>query len=280
MLASLAVSLTVALGVAVVAVWLFQNRLIFLPAAPPYPDAFGAERVDYRTPEGQPLLGFLVLPPAPPAGQRSPPRGAIVHFHGNADLAVAWVDWAREASRRSGLPVFLAEYRGYAGLPGTPGYAAVMRDARATVALVRQRFAVPDGGLVLYGHSLGSGVASDLAADGPVRALMLESPMTSILDMGRQTLVPPITWFLPLINRAPWAPAKRVAALAAPVWVAHGTRDQVMPFWMGQAVFTAAREKGEMLAVKGAGHNDVSAVAGDAYWAWFDRAMRATLPAR
>ena len=61
-------------------------------------------------------------------------------------------------------------------------------------------------------------------------------------------------------------------SLRCPVWVAHGTRDVVIPVRMGREVFNSAAVKGELLIVDGAGHNDVPEVGGDAYWRWLEAA--------
>ena len=67
----------------------------------------------------------------------------------------------------------------------------------------------------------------------------------------------------------------RVAAVTAPVWVAHGERDTVIPADMGRAVYAAARVRGRLLLVPDAGHNDVAAVAGEDYWRWIAAALGA-----
>jgi len=66
---------------------------------------------------------------------------------------------------------------------------------------------------------------------------------------------------------------QRVHELAIPVWVTHGLRDRVVPVQMGKEVYDAAKVKGELLLVPGAGHNDVAELAQDEYWNWFRRAV-------
>jgi pimeloyl-ACP methyl ester carboxylesterase len=69
---------------------------------------------------------------------------------------------------------------------------------------------------------------------------------------------------------------ERVRTLAAPVHVAHGDRDLLIPLRMGRAVHAAARTKGELLVVPHAGHNDVDDVGGEAYWRWLEHALART----
>ena len=85
-----------------------------------------------------------------------------IAFHGNADIAAWFLPWARELARRTGVVVFLPEYRGYASIPGSPSYVNAALDARGALRYAQQL--VPNGHIVLYGHSLGTAIATDLAA--------------------------------------------------------------------------------------------------------------------
>lgn len=265
-----AVALFAAFVLVAAALWFFQERLIFVPPPTPARQGEGAARLPYEAADGQPLFGFYLGAPTNAAEDLD---RLIVVFHGNGDLADSWVDWARDVVERTGWPVFLAEYRGYGGLPGRATYDGVMRDARAALALVQSRFGLQSGDLVLYGHSLGSGVATQIAMATQVRSILLESPITSIVDVGRRTLGPPLSWVLPLLSRVDFAPVERVRDIPVPVSVVCGDRDEVSPPWMGRRVFDAALQQGEFLLVTGAGHGDVSYRGGEAYWDWLRRAL-------
>lgn len=266
----LGIGLTVA-GAAVVALlvlaWRFQERIVFQPQPPPYPPADGARIVSYTAEDGQPLRAYLV-------GDGSADGDCVLGFHGNADLAVRQVGWARELARRTGALVVMAEYRGYGGLPGAPSYTGSQRDARAAYAFARDTLGCATERMVLFGHSLGSAVAVELAADVHPRALILQSPFTSARDMARRFLAGPLLLVWSWVTRVHFDTVARVRALDVPVWVVHGTRDMIVPARMGDAVFAAARRQGELLHVPGAGHNDVPHVGGEAYWRWLARAVR------
>lgn len=252
-------------------VWRGQERVVFQPPAwPAEPTPADVERIDFTAADGQPLLAFVV---GPAAHRPSPAAGTLLAFHGNAEVAAWGIDWAREVAGRTGMRVVLAEYRGYAGLPGTPTYAASRTDALATWALARERLGATPEGTVLYGHSLGSAVATELASEIQPRVLVLEAPFSSARAMAATLPVPGVTAFWRALARVHFDTRARVAALEAPVWVAHGTLDRVIPFRMGAEVHAAARVPGELLAVPGAGHNDVRAVGGERYWAWLGRAI-------
>ncbi|HYD54152.1 MAG TPA: alpha/beta fold hydrolase [Gemmatimonadaceae bacterium] len=249
-------------------VWRGQERMVFFPPAEAVAVPSDVERVDFTAPDGQRLLYFLVRPLPADSGAT-----LLLVFHGNADLAAWQIPWAREVVRRTGAVVVLAEYRGYGGLPGTPTYAGTRSDALATWAMLRAREGATPERTVLYGHSLGSAVAAELAAETRPRALVLESPFSSARAMAARMPIPGLTLLWRAVARVRYDTRARVAALEVPVWVAHGAGDAVIPVEMGREVFAAAARKGELLVVDEAEHNDLRIVAGERYWEWLGRAV-------
>ena len=250
--------------------WRNQERVVFQPPSVTAPAPAPARRVEYAAADGHPLAGYFVLPGA----GASTPSTLVIAFHGNADLAVWFIPWAHELADREGVAVFLPEYRGYAGIPGPATYAAAAADAIGALRFALGQF--PAARLVLFGHSLGTAIATEAAATLPPArrvTLVLQSPFTSAREMATRMFVPPWQWLWRIISRVPYDTRTRVARLDDPVWVAHGTRDIVVPVRMGRLVFNAARRKGELLIVDGAGHNDVADVGGERYWRWLGAAV-------
>lgn len=278
-----AAAIVMAIVVLLVAlVWWKQERIVFQPPMPPdLRPAPWARRVAYEASDGVPLLGYVVGPDSGADAPSASPgrRRVVVAFHGNADLAVWQLDWARELSRRTGATVLLAEYRGYGGLGGAPTYEGSRRDADAAFAFAGGALGASAPETVLFGHSLGSGVATELAgrlaARGAApRALVLQSPFTSARAMAR-LVVNRAAWLAwNAISRVHFDSDSIVRSLDAPVWVAHGERDVIVPVRMGRALFEAARVKGRLLILPGAGHNDVEEVGGEEYWSWMTGAVR------
>ena len=200
--------------------------------------------------------------------------GILLCFHGNADLAIWQLDWARVVARRTGYAVFLAEYRGYMSLGGTPTYETSKLDARAAYDHLRISLGVDRNRLAYYGHSLGSAIATELADMHPPSALILQAPFSSARAMGRLIVWPPLVLIWNTISRIHFDTRQVVAELDVPVSVAHGRRDRIIPFRMGLEVYEAAKVKGQLLVVEKAGHNDVAAVAGEAYWQWITEALK------
>jgi pimeloyl-ACP methyl ester carboxylesterase len=141
--------------------------------------------------------------------------------------------------------------------------------------MVRQQLGVDSTRVAYFGHSLGSAVAAELAAEHPPTVLILLAPFTSARDMARAMPGLPLGALWGMIGRVHFDTRAKVAALGVPVYVAHGDRDLVVPVRMGREVYAAARIKGELLLVPGAGHNDVASVAAGDYWAWLAGALHA-----
>ena len=260
-------------------VWWQQERIAYQPPVESPTAPSGARRVEYTADDGQPLYGYRV----DPAGTR---RGVLVAFHGNADLATWQIAWGQELARRTGWCVLLAEYRGYGGLSGAPTYVGVQRDARAAWRMAHaiasttstaSHDATPP--IAVYGHSLGSAVATELAAEvlgahpESVTALLLQSPFTSARDMARIVSTRPVQVLWKLIARVHYDTRTRLDGIDVPVWISHGERDWLVPVAMGRELFARARVPGELLVVRDAGHNDVGHVGGDAYWQWISNAL-------
>lgn len=265
----------VVVGLFILWLWRNQERVVFQPpvAAPDAPAP--ARRVTYRASDGQELYGFVLDAPR----SSGSPGTVVIAFHGNADLAAWTAPWANELATRAGVTVFLPELRGYGGIPGSPTYETAGLDARAALDFARGQLGARS--IVLFGHSLGSAIGTELAvhmgADAPA-ALVLQSPFTSAQDMAARMLMPPIPWLWQRITRVHYDTRGRVASLDVPVFVSHGTRDITISARMGRDVHAAARRPGELLLVDGAGHNDVADVGGERYWTWLVGAVRAGTP--
>jgi fermentation-respiration switch protein FrsA (DUF1100 family) len=180
----------------------------------------------------------------------------VLFFHGNAGDIGNHLPFAKFLIE-AGYGLLALEYRGYGGNPGKPREAGLIEDGRAAFAFL-ESLGIPDSGVVLYGESLGTGVAVALAAEHPARALILRSPYTSIAEVAAIQLP-----FLP----ARWLVHDRFDSLArigrnkAPLFVFHGANDTLIPLALGRELFEAApasdRGPNTWLTIDGVGHNDV-----------------------
>ena len=245
--------------------WQSQERILFQPPHF-HEEPVETGRARYMASDGQPLTGFIVGDP-----QTAP--GVLLCFHGNADLAMWQLEWARSVTEHSGYAVMLAEYRGYMSLGGNPTYSTSKLDALAAYDYLGSAFGIDGTRTAYFGHSLGSAIAVELAEVHRPRALLLQSPFSSARAMARLIVTPSIAVVWRSISRIHFDTTRVVSRLDVPVSVSHGKRDRIVPFRMGLEVYDAARKKGQLLAVEKAGHSDVAEVAGEEYWKWLTNAL-------
>ena len=180
--------------------WQHQERIVFQPP-PATPNAVArlastdrVRQVSYRAEDGVELFGFVV-------GDVVRAERFLIAFHGNADLARFLVPWAQAATRVASVAVMLPELRGYDGLPGRPTYRDAACDARAAREFVERQLTVRDDRIAYFGHSLGSAIAAELAAESTPIALLLQSPFSSARAMARRMALPGLSLFWPLVSR-------------------------------------------------------------------------------
>jgi fermentation-respiration switch protein FrsA (DUF1100 family) len=263
--ATIAAVIVVVLAAGFLALWWYQERILFQPPRK-YGEPTAEGRVDYTASDGQSLTGYVV-------GDPRIAKGFLLCFHGNADLAMWQIEWAQVLHFRTGYFVFLAEYRGYMSLAGSPTYATTKLDALAAYECVRSSIGDRISRIAYFGHSLGSAVAAELAEVHPPDALLLQSPFSSARDMARIIVTSPIALLWRLVSRIHFDTVAVVSHLDVPTAVAHGKRDRIVPFRMGLEVYEAAKIKGPLLVVDRAGHGDMVAIAGDEYWSWIATAL-------
>lgn len=224
-----------------------QRRFLYFPetyrpdvSAAGVPDA---RAVTVRTKDGLDLLAWF----APPADDGQP---VVLYLHGNGGhIGYRAPRFARLS--RFGWGTLLLEYRGFGGNAGAPTESGLHEDAQAGYAALLA-LGIPARRIVLWGESLGSGVAVRLATELEVGAVLLESPYTSITAMGQKKFPwVPVSWLL----RDRFDLIGRVGRVRAPVLVMTGAQDNVIPPSMGQAVFAAANEPKMFWLAPDAGHN-------------------------
>ncbi|HXY40878.1 MAG TPA: alpha/beta hydrolase [Vicinamibacteria bacterium] len=242
---------------------LFERRLIYFPqrGLDVTPQALGlvSEELPLRAEDGVRLHGWFL----PVKGSRL----TLLVCHGNGGNVSHRLDRALAAQAQLRTDVLLFDYRGYGRSEGSPDEEGTYRDARAAWRWLIEK-GQPPGRIVIFGESLGSAVALQLALDtGGARALVLESPFASIPEMARA--VYPFLPVWPLV-RTRYDNLAKVGRLRLPLLVMHGERDDVVPFAQGRRLFEAAPEPKRFYAIPGASHNDTYLVGGDAYW----RALR------
>ncbi len=241
------------LGVAVAAVlavaWTQQRRLIYFPFGR-IPDAgqirvAGLTPVSFPTSDGLTLNGWHIKPD-------DVPRFTVVVFNGNAGNRSMRLDLAHALAKR-GLAVLLFDYRGFGGNPGSPSEEGLRLDARAVHEYLIARPDVDSARIVYFGESLGTAVASELAATHPPAALILRSPFASMSEVGQHHYTwLPVKWLL----RDRYATVDHIGGVRSPVLVIAGDRDRIVPMSHSRRVYEAAGEPKKLVIIPDADHND------------------------
>ena len=235
--------------VALTLLFVMQRRLIFRPdRTHPDPERAGVPHVQpiiVETADGLTLRAWFV-PPADPDGL------VVLYLHGNAGH-IGHRAWRIGPMTARGWGLLMLEYRGYGGNPGAPSEAGLRRDALGGLEALR-RFGFGPERVLLWGESLGTGLAVGLAVDHAVLAVLLEAPYTSLAAIARSRYP-----FAPvgLLMRDPFDSLGRIGRIQAPVLIMHGARDRIVPVAMGRTLHGAAPEVKQLWICDQADHDDL-----------------------
>ncbi|MBI3696360.1 MAG: alpha/beta hydrolase [Acidobacteria bacterium] len=231
------------------------NRAAYYPLK--FPQGFwkiqqhlGAQDLWLRAADGVRLHAWWI--PAPEA------RVATLYLHGNGGNLTFRAD-AMQAIPSAGSSLLMLDYRGYGRSQGSPSEKGLYADAEAGYQHLLAAGYAPER-IVVYGESLGTAVAVDLAARHKVAGVVLQAPFTSARDVAWRVLPllgPMLVWG--------FDSKRKIPGIGVPLLILHGDRDEVIAFDLGRALFAAAREPKWFWTVRGAGHNDLIEVAGAEY---------------
>ncbi len=248
-----AVLLALVYGALVALLYLGQRSLMYFPDGN-RPDKAAAglpqlAEVRLRTADGLELLAWHRAPDGE--------LPTFVYFHGNAG-SIQHRGFKLRPIVERGFGLLAVEYRGYGGNPGRPSELGLRRDGQAALRFLEER-GTPADRIVLYGESLGTGIATAMAHEmagrgTPARALVLEAPFTSIADIAAaQFPVFPVR----LLLKDRFDNRSLISEIGCPLLILHGGRDAVVPVGHGQALFAAAIAPKRLEILEAAGHEDV-----------------------
>ncbi len=228
------------------AIYARQASYLYPPTSEPIPtgaaEAAGFKPVIIETEDGIRLHAWWKPP--------RPGRAIVLYFHGNGGNLLNRSERARMLTE-DGRGLLLVSYRGYSGAAGTPSEEGLRRDAQAAYLFLAS---YDQARIVLYGESLGSGVAVRLASENRVGGVILDAPFTSVPDVARRFF-----WFLPvdLLARDRYRSIDRIASIDAPLLILHGEADGLIPVALGEKLFDAAREPKRFVRLAGVDHVSV-----------------------
>ncbi|QOZ28728.1 alpha/beta hydrolase [Bradyrhizobium sp. CCBAU 51753] len=180
-----------------------------------------------------------------------PGRPVVLFFPGNGDFLAGRV--ARfKGITADGTGLVALSYRGYAGSSGSPSEQGLLQDAAAAYAFTTARYRAEQ--VVVWGFSLGTGVAVAIAAEHPVGRLILEAPYTSTAEVASATF-----WYVPirLLMRDQFHSDRRIGRVTAPLLIMHGTSDAAIPIRFGEGLFSLAKEPKQFVRFPGGGHDNL-----------------------
>lgn len=229
----------------VAALWWGQERLLFLPTPLP---------ADHRFDVGPDVHErFIDVPGARLSAlhlQLPAPKGVVFFLHGNAGNLDSWFVNA-DFYRRANFDLFMIDYRGYGKSSGRiTSQVELEADVRAAWAAVAPAYA--GRRVVIYGRSLGTGLAAGLAAELQPDLTVLVSPYASLSALASEHY----PWVPAALLRYPLATDAALAGVRTPVWLAHGGRDTVIPPTHSERL-VALLPHARLLKLPEAGHNDI-----------------------
>jgi uncharacterized protein len=204
----------------------------------------GVEEIVFKASDGTKLIAWYR-----PA---RPDKPTLLYFPGNSGNTACRAGKIATIGS-DGYGVFMLNYRRYGGSEGRPTEARIAGDAVSAYDCLRGLGVAPYE-IVAYGESLGTAVATRLTLQRHVKALVLEAPFTSVVDVGK------LLWKgfpLGVIMVDQYRTIDRIAGVTAPLFIIHGGRDAIIPLDQARRVFHAASEPKSMTVLPQAGHNDL-----------------------
>ena len=229
--------------------FIFQRSLLYLPSKETLDNSYytktGLKKIEMTTSDGLVLSSLFKKP-------SDDEKSIIVVFHGNAGHIGHRVEKFRPFLKE-GYGLFLVEYRGYGENSGKPSESGLYKDGEAALNFLYKQ-GITQQKTILYGESLGCGLAVKLSTETAFNATILEAPYTSIADIASRHY-----WYLPakLLVLDRFDIFSMIKNIKSPLLVIHGEKDNVIDINFGKKVFKSAPEPKKAIFVKNAGHNNL-----------------------
>jgi uncharacterized protein len=243
--------ITLCLYIIAVSVMYFkQHDFLYLadttsPGTPAENEVPNMKVVNVETEDGLKLFGWFV-PPKKKTGK------IIVIFHGS-EGNIKHRAIKSTVFDEQGYGVYIAEYRGYGGNPGVPNEEGLYKDGRAAIKWLDSQGYFHDQ-YVLYGDSIGSGVAVQMALEYQIKLMVLEAPFTSLPDAAGARF----SWAIPgLLMKEKFDNYEKISKINPALLIVHGGSDPITPPRLAKKLFAAANEPKSLMILPGASHADL-----------------------
>lgn len=179
-------------------------------------------------------------------------KATIVYFHGNAGHIGYRIPLVQPYINQ-GIGVLLLSYRGYGGNPGKATEQGFYNDGRAAMAFLKEQQTKPEC-TILFGESIGSAVAVQIATEFPIAGMVLQSPFTTLVELG--------AYHLPLLPvkylaKEHYDTLSKIKTIEVPLLILQGDKDNIVPNRFTEKLFAAANEPKTLKTYPGYGHNDL-----------------------
>lgn len=227
--------------------YVFQHYFFFRPEILPkhfeYNYPFPFEEVNFEMEDGGEINGLHFKVPNA--------KGVICYFKGNSRSVKGWAKFARDFIGK-GYDFFMIDYRGFGKSSGKRNEITLFNDAQTVYKWLTTQY--PEEDILIYGRSLGSGIATRIASWNKPKMLILDSPYYSFLYQ-----IKTYGFWLPLslILRYQIRTDQFIKKVTSPVFVIHGTRDRLIAFKQGKMLHELIPDHSSLIAIEGGGHNNL-----------------------
>jgi hypothetical protein len=227
----------------------FQRSLIFYPGKLPKEYRFeisgSQEEIFIRTKDGEDINALFY-----PGSKRD----VIVYFHGNAGDLSNWQFIAKDFTKL-GYNFLIIDYRGYGKSSGVITEKGLYEDAEAAYQYLVNEKGFSPKNIIIYGRSIGSGVAVELAKKHETKGLILESAYSSLKKLANEKMP---YLFPSLILRYHFDSIEKINDVKSPVIFFHGSDDTLIPLSHTNRLYEKFTGKKKKIIIQGAGHNDLN----------------------
>ena len=213
--------------------YIFQRNLLYHPVENNYQGdelTVKIEKVKIRTKDNIELLGWY-------HNKNIEDYKTILFLHGNAGALENRIHKINHFNDMN-LNFLLLAWRGFSGNKGKPTEQGLYKDARSAIKWLKEK-GILEENIIIYGESLGTGVATEIAQNKNFAGVILESPFTSMVNAAKSKY--PI-FPIKLLLKDKYESDKKIKNIKSPILIMHGEVDKIVPFWMGKKMFELANE--------------------------------------
>ncbi len=227
-----------------VVLYFFQRKLLYHPFNAQITGKgliHNFETISFNTSDNLKLKGWFHL--------KGPNKKTILFLHGNAGNLDNRIDKLNSLGNMD-VNFLIIAWRGYSGNPGNPSEVGLYKDALGALKWLNEK-GISNDKIILYGESLGTAVATEVGQNNNFAGIILDAPFTSMIDMG-QKIYPifPVKFLL----KDKYETKKKINNIKFPILVMHGKKDKIVPFYMGEKIYSLANEKKTKYFTENDGH--------------------------